>query len=403
MASDRQLIIYTLPDLRLVTSLPWSTLPEFLDISWSSQGHQLAYLEKGSSNQGLLTIINADSGQHISTIIAPDLHDFVANGAGFISWSPDDDYISVRNDVRLDVYDVKNRTTKNVADGVYLAWDDGGENRVLWAGRHLLYLPNQYSFGEIRAYDPDTNQYAIISTDAAQSIIHYPDNNYAVLSYPLIGKEGRSLTVLENMQTQRTVPITIDGTAAKFVSWLDGRNEVVFGLGNKLLITKLDGSDQRTVNLTNVPYISWQIIFSQVGQWLAYNNIMDDNSSQIGVINLETGEQRSLGKLTNGFGNIFLSPDASELAFEQDSSNNRGVTLILYPTNGAQPHTFHTDAGNYSSHIWSSDSTKIALITHIYGQKTTVHILTAEGKLLKQFELGPPDMSFTLWNDCQIP
>lgn len=401
--AQKQISIYSLPELRLIVSRPWVVPSTFRSPEWSPEDHHLAYLEGDSNNGVQLTIVEPDTLQPSSPSIVANLPDYNVNGLAFLSWSPDSEYISIQNGARLDVYRVKDQIIHNVVDSADIRWEEDEGPRVFWAGDHhrLLYLPRQQSYDDLWAYDPDIGRSTELMINILNSYSQYPDNTHAILKH--LGQNAEQVTTLLNLVTQDEQEIKVDGENADFVSWLEKRDEVVFSAGNKLLLMHLDGSNQHKILLTNAPVMNPNLFFAQAESWLAYSNLMPDHSTQIGIINLDTGFQRSLGDITDGFGNIYLSPDASVVALDVDSSDNRGVTLTLAASDGNWFHTFHTDTGNYADPIWSPDSTKIALMTYIYGQRNTVHILSADGEPLKQFDLPPKDLFFKIWNDCEIP
>jgi Tol biopolymer transport system component len=401
-SSRKNVVIYSLPDLQPVITRSWSTPFSFYAIEWAPAGHQFTYLEQNANNEVVLTLVNPETLEVSSAVIFPDAPNYKNPR---LTWSPDREALAFYTTDRLDLYDVKTRTVRHIANGADFRSQPGMSPRVLWIGEghRLLYINiigDNEDFQTLSVYDPDSSEKTILAEYVANYATKYsPDRNYAVVYYP-IGNGRWSMRLLD-LQNGHIITIRENlGRPVDRVYWLDDRNEIALPFKDEIFWMRLDGTGRRNVKLT---YSGWGVDF-RVKNWVVYGQSISEREMQPGILNLDTQFYRPIGEPTDRAGKMFLAPDASVVGIQTVSGlNNRGVTLSLFAADGSWSRTFHTDTGNYSYPVWSPDSTEIAMQTDSTSTKHTIHILTADGRLLKQMDLPQKDLRFTMWNNCELP
>jgi hypothetical protein len=376
-------------------------------LAWSHSGHQLAYLEDGFDKGALLTVVNPETLEVISSIIASEPTAYIAQSYAYIIWSPDGEAIAVRNNTRLDLYFVDSQLVHQVVEGVDLHYEPGvGTPSVAWIGNthRITYPPHNEKDGVMLwVYNPDNGERTMLAKQADYGIFYSPDASYALLD--TLGADGRRSTLLLNLLTQRSIIIRENASILQsgWVYWLETRNQIVLQYQDMLLWMGLDGTTKHELKIAT-RRLSFNDNAQNLFVYTAPLTQESDGAAEIGIIDLDTGSRHRLGELFSDFGNIYISPDGRVIGFETDGDHTKnGVTLALFASDGSWSRIVHTKSGDFLTPLWSPDSTKVAMLTYIYRNKNTVHILTAQGEQLKQIDLPPKDLSFTIWNNCEIP
>jgi hypothetical protein len=398
-STNKNLVIYSLPDLQPVITRSWSTPFNFYAIEWSPLGNQLAYLEQNTNNEVVLTLIDPDLPDGLSSVVISGASTYQGS---YLLWSPDSEAVALYTHESLDLYLLKSQIFHHVIDGFDLTIG----RSVMWIGDRHLLLYNRFDKQRplnYWVYDPDNDRQTPLETKNRPYIIFSPDNKYAAISYP--DTSGQETIVSVNVETGQHVPVRQIDAPIAHATWLNGRDEFIFDFPDRLVWMRLDGTKLQEVRIA-VEKSYLYLLMAQAQNWIVYSRYATDQSVRLGIVNLDTGFHRLLAELSEGAGLPYLSPDAKIVALNGLRGPSNSIALSLFAADGRWSHTFRTTTSEYYSDLlWSPDSTKLALIgkPNLPSKIDIVYILTADGRLLKQIDLPSQDLRFETWNNCELP
>ncbi len=367
---------------------------------WSSQGHQIAYLDAdGDSLNGVIIAALDHDAEQTFSILGTVTGDQTKVGNTWLLWSPTNQYLALSNNSQLWVYDTAKASLDKVTGYITLFGGYQGLDRMIrWstAGNTLLYIEShQLEENHLVAFDQVNKQVRLLATITSDFISFSPDlsaaliadgNGSAQANYSILDLEtGRETSLAKNKQW----PTPTD------VIWFSGSDTVLMTFSDGAFWTKRDGSEQHEIK----GLVGFHRMLTG-GKWMGYTTD-HAGSYYAGLINLATGDYHTFKEGYSDLFNEILSPDGgmAALLFAQQPGQ-RFVRMKLISADDTWSTTFETTSGNLGRLAWSPDSSKLALYTYTVKGPTTLHVLRSDGTEQRQIDNLPANLYLDRWTNC---
>ncbi len=366
---------------------------------WSSQGHQIAYLDFYASNLNSVVVASFDDNSEQSfSILDRAADDQTRLADASLMWSPNNRYIALSKNSQIWVYDVSKAVLQKVID-------DSASHKVTltrmiqWSGdsRTLLYIASTNTGSEhhLMAFDLPNGHSRTLIEDITQVLAFLPDLEHLLVSSP--GISGQVNYSFVSIETGEKTLLTTSGEWAGLSNVgksSDGQTLLIMSQ-NGLLWTKHDGSEHHIVTgLAKFLPTYWD------DTWMAYTST-HSNSNFAGLINLQTGDNHTFKESYSALFNVYPAPDGRTVAliFAQQPGKHY-VRVKLISADDKWSTTFETNSGDMGRLLWSPDGSKLALYTYIVKGPTALHLLRADGTEIQHFDNLPGNFYLDTWTNC---
>jgi Tol biopolymer transport system component/DNA-binding winged helix-turn-helix (wHTH) protein len=264
------------------------------------------------------------------------------------------------------VYDVNSGRSTNLTNDAEFdadpSWSPSGNEIVFNSkrdGNFEIYVMNSNGGGRRRLTDhPAWDSHPTFSPDGTQILFNSNRENADSDIY-LMNADGSSVTRLVAWDSNEEIGPgcwSPDGTKIAFISDRSGNDDIY--------VTDVESRPPSLLHADENENIA-AAVYSPDGKQLVYQAELPDKTGEIHVIDVESGEVRSIFRTAIWYTHPVWSPDGSRIAFQNKIDGTTSLFLIEPDGNGITNLLHNSTNGSTAS--WSPDGRNLVFVTANFG------------------------------------